>query len=87
MMMQHLGRKLREDEHVHHINGVKDDDRFENFELWLAEAHGRYHACIEVLGRFRDDLGRFVCIEEEREPGEDEEWDPSDTEDLGDLPF
>lgn len=43
VMEQHLGRKLSTNEHVHHINGKKTDNRIENLEVMTASKHHRLH--------------------------------------------
>jgi hypothetical protein len=43
VMEQHLGRELRPDEHVHHINGDRRDNRIENLEIVDPREHTRAH--------------------------------------------
>ena len=43
MLEQHLGRKLTQDEVVHHVNEIPDDNRIDNFEIKTRAAHTRDH--------------------------------------------
>lgn len=43
LMANEIGRLLRPDEHVHHVNGDPTDDRMENLRLLSASEHMKLH--------------------------------------------
>jgi hypothetical protein len=58
VMEQSLGRPLLRGETVHHVNGIRDDNRLENLELWYSP---------QPYGQRVEDLIRYaVTVHRER---------------------
>jgi transposase len=62
---QHIGRRLQRGEVVHHINGIKTDNRIENLRLMTNVEHSRLHS-LERLSK-----GLCYDISQESKRGEE----------------
>lgn len=65
LMEEFLNRKLLPNEVVHHVNGIKTDNRIENLQVMTVEEHCKFHA----LKNIRD--GVNYDISKESKKGED----------------
>jgi len=61
IMERNLGRRLTDNECVHHLNHVKDDNRIKNLMLMTISDHAALHAKENIGNRNRDNLGRLSC--------------------------
>jgi hypothetical protein len=60
IMEDHLGRKLRSDEIVHHKDENKTNNLIENLAVMSASEHAKHHAKDNYKTRTRNQKGRFV---------------------------
>lgn len=61
VMEEKLGRYLLSNESVHHKNGVRDDNRFDNLELW-ARYQPAGQRVVDLLAYAEEIIARYGAI-------------------------
>jgi len=67
VMSQHIGRPLLSGEIVHHVNGIKSDNRIENLKLLKESDHNSHLVAKDLQSRIRTLEARVTFIEADNE--------------------